>query len=83
MVDLRNVSLEDLFNGQEEQPGSQRAYDRDREITRRQFRLASELAAVQTRAAEKQILAAEAVVSKPLGSVDRPSLSLSPRPSQC
>lgn len=41
-----------------EAQGSQRAHDRDREVTRRQFSLAMDLAAVQIEAAEKQILVA-------------------------
>ena len=52
----------EVFQGADEQPGSQLAYERDREISLRQFKLAKALAEVQTRAAEKQILAADAVI---------------------
>lgn len=62
MTEIQNLHEDELFNGANEQPGSQRSYNNDREISRRQFKLAKDLSEVQTRAAEKQILAADAVI---------------------
>lgn len=57
------MSDDQLYTGSAEQPGSQRAYERDREIQRRNDMRAASLQLKQIEAAEAGIRASNAIVS--------------------